>query len=721
MTESDSNSDKMQRRRDAKINLKQPLRLCVFALKNNLSLFWLGILLLVGLGLRLSLFFGYVYHIDEFFSMLAAKMVAEKGWPILPSGLLYDQGLTLSYLAGGLIALLDFRVEVARWPSMLFGIVTIATYYALGQRLFSSRWMALLLATLITFDSLSILWTTRARMYVLAHFFVLLTLFWLWQGFFNRPSRRGRYLCLSFLLLALLSHTVSFLIILPLSATLLIFSLFYRWDWLKQKGVWLDGAVAIVALSLVLALVAVGQTSSTNALEEDVLPKATAETSLGFLSDFVDVGLSKDRFDEALDFINSDDYSWLIWLVLPGLWLSLYRLKRKKASSGDMAFLFCSLFGALVILEMGGLLTSSWRKDRYLFIIFLPALFLSSGFSLGQILQLVLQGSAKLAPKFAPQKAIPLLGFILGTALILGQWGPKAIDTAQAQGTGHYDTAFAYVSQHIEPGDRVMTFHPAAAELFYGSPDYYVNQETPLVLPDPSQAGLWVDRYSGSPLVDSVEQFNAILAESERVWFVVDVDRLYNRYETLFAQQVLAQMSWVYQAGEVYVFFSEVAPNPISTQPQVQLNQDLVAQTFGTPAYGPLIALEGYSLTRPAQAPPTWLDLALYWRPLAEEPYILQGQKVFVQLRNNAGQTVAQADHFLYEGLLNLRAWRELDKQNELLRNTARFVLAQPLAVEGAPYSIYIGFYNPQTFERVPVVNDSSGENAIVLDVVEIP
>ncbi|MCS7261428.1 MAG: hypothetical protein NZ765_11750, partial [Anaerolineae bacterium] len=40
-----------------------------------------------------------VFHVDEYISMLAAQMTAVKGVPVLPSGILYPQGLLTSYLA----------------------------------------------------------------------------------------------------------------------------------------------------------------------------------------------------------------------------------------------------------------------------------------------------------------------------------------------------------------------------------------------------------------------------------------------------------------------------------------------------------------------------------------------------------------------------------------------------------------------------------------------
>src|SRR5690606_15397841 len=57
-------------------------------------------LVLVGLGgiLRLIAAHTLTPHVDEGASLLAAHAVAERGFPILPSGTVYTQGATLSYL-----------------------------------------------------------------------------------------------------------------------------------------------------------------------------------------------------------------------------------------------------------------------------------------------------------------------------------------------------------------------------------------------------------------------------------------------------------------------------------------------------------------------------------------------------------------------------------------------------------------------------------------------
>lgn len=663
---------------------------------------FLGPLLLLAFWLRLSYLLGSIYFFDEYISMLAAQMVAQHGLPVLPSGLFYDHGLLLSFLSGPLIALLGFKEEIARWPVLLISVITVAAYYLTARRLFDSRLAGLLAATLAALDEWSIIWGSRARMYTPAHLFVLLAVVWLLLGTVQRPSRTSRYLGLAFLALALFSHTITFLIVPPLVLLLLLLTLFYRRDWLSQPGLWQEGLSAVLLLGLVLTIVAVGQVGSTNTLQ-DVSAQAPAPLGLKFLRGFFLPGLEWSRFDNLLGFFETSAYSWLRPLIGLSLLVTLYRLLLRRFTFADIAFLFLALFGLLVIFEMGALLTDTWSKSRYVFILALPAFLLLGAGSLARLLDgfVVLVSRASTTGK--PIAGLSVATALMGVVLIAVLWGLPAWELAHARGTGDYNTAFAYVRQNWRPGDRVMTVHPAAAYLYLGRCDYYANQLTALVLPEGDESDTPIDRYTGSPLVDSVEELNAALSQGQRLWFVVDHVRLFERFEPFFTQQILAQMDLIHQTGATHAFLSRPFPRPLPAEPTASLDAN----------FSNIIHLGGYSLDPTAIAPDGTLSLGLYWRPTGTPARQL---KVFVQVRDAKGQTIAQSDHFLLEGLLTLKVWQALQQKGEWLRDSTDIQLPLPLPPAGQPYRLYVGFYDPTTLERVTIVNDSSGENAAVID-----
>ncbi|GAB4543534.1 MAG: hypothetical protein Kow0063_36790 [Anaerolineae bacterium] len=660
------------------------------------------LLLMVGFWLRLSLLLGSVYHIDEFITMLAATRVAEHGLPILPSGLFYDHGLILSFIMGAFIALIGFGEEVARWPVLLVSVFTIAAYYFAARRLFCSRIAGFIAATLAAFDTSFIIWGTRARMYSPAHLFVLLGLVFLLEGVLGRPNRRSRYLSLVFWVAALFSHTITFVLLPPLGLLLLVFTLASRREWLRQPGLWQEALVAMIALAAVLSVVAAGLTGSAVSLQ-DPYADAVPPPGLEFLRGFFAPGLEWSRFDNLIGFFEATEYQWLLPVIAMSLLVTLYRVLRRKATFADVASLFVALLVVLVIFEMGALLTDSWSISRYLFFLVLPAFFLLSAESLARLLGGVIRLTARLFRQAGRQQLLAATMPLLGMALVAAWVGPAAVNVAQAQGTGNYHTAFAFVRESWQPGDKVMTFHPAAAYLYLGRCDYYANQVTAKVLRDERDEAFPRDLYTGSLLIDSVEKLNAALDDGHRIWFVVDQFRLFNRYEPFFTQQVFAQMDQAHRAGEVYVFISRPHPVPLPAEPAGALGGN----------FDNLIRLEGYSWDPASIAPDGTMSLGLYWRPIGTPSHTV---KVFVQLRNGQGQTIAQADHFIYEGLLTLEEWNRLREGGEWLRDSADLRIPLPLPAGGGPYRIYVGLYDPVTLERVPVLNDMSGENAVVID-----
>ncbi|MEJ2560651.1 MAG: hypothetical protein P8186_31400 [Anaerolineae bacterium] len=71
------------------------------------------------------------------------------------------------------------------------------------------------------------------------------------------------------------------------------------------------------------------------------------------------------------------------------------------------------------------------------------------------------------------------------------------------------------------------------------------------------------------------------------------------------------------------------------------------------------------------------------------------------------------------EGFLTGSIIAQLRDQNQWLRDTADLTLPQELP--SGTYRLLVGLYDPDTFERVPVVADQSGENAVILESVSVP
>jgi hypothetical protein len=75
---------------------------------------------------------------------------------------------------------------------------------------------------------------------------------------------------------------------------------------------------------------------------------------------------------------------------------------------------------------------------------------------------------------------------------------------------------------------------------------------------------------------------------------------------------------------------------------------------------------------------------------------------------------VAQADHRPLENLYPTTLW----PPGETIRESSQ--LALPSDLSPADYELWVGLYLLETGERLPVQNDTSGENAVRLGVLRI-
>jgi uncharacterized membrane protein len=131
-------------------------------------------------------------HVDEAASVMAAQMVADKGVPLYPSGTLYLQGATLSYILAPVIELSNAGLDdllPLRMLSVITG--TLAVYFAfrLGRTVTGSSAAGFIVALLLAVDPASVRWSGMVRMYASLQLLSLVVI-WLFIRALLRPTVR---------------------------------------------------------------------------------------------------------------------------------------------------------------------------------------------------------------------------------------------------------------------------------------------------------------------------------------------------------------------------------------------------------------------------------------------------------------------------------------------------------------------------------------------------
>ncbi len=407
--------------------------------------------------------------------------------------------------------------------------------------------------------------------------------------------------------------------------------------------------------------------------------------------------------------------------------VSIYKLRFSPASVNEdvsalsettspcPSAIFLSLILLTTTLEMILLVSPDRRDDKYQFML-LPVLLLLGAWGMAVVGKWLLVISNWLVQSLNYQLPIPvlsqaegtnywrqisnLLPILISTLIIFSTWSAAQ---ALLNNTGDdYDTAFAYVQEHWQEGDTILTGTPTAAALFLGRNDFYSVQRRGgydyRILTVNDQL---VDRWLASPAIRAEAALHRTLAENN-VWLVLERWGLQREYYDLpFQQQLLAQTDYVTEAQGIFVLRSKANPKPIALDPAqpVEVN------------FANLVQLTGYTVEPDQVVAGQPLRLTLYWQALAPMPH---NYTIFVHLRNAAGGNVAQADHRPLGNMYPTTLW----PIGETIRESSDLFL--PSDLPPGYYELWAGLYLLETGERLPLQNDAGGENAVQLGVLSV-
>jgi hypothetical protein len=266
-----------------------------------------------------------------------------------------------------------------------------------------------------------------------------------------------------------------------------------------------------------------------------------------------------------------------------------------------------------------------------------------------------------------------------------------------------YEEAFQYVAEQRQADDAVLTMNTSAAALFLDQTDYFAMQDDADQFLLNSEAGP-VDRWLGAPWLGTAVELNRALNTHPQVWFVVDTIRLPEYYLGDWQSILKSQMDLVWANDNALVYRTRPDRRPLPDQPDQPLKVSLDDQ----------IELLGYTalVTPPTAVVEGSLQLILFWQARTA---IEQDYTVFVHLRDESGANVVSRDAQPLEGEYPTAQWRV----GETIIDSRVMPLSSDLAA--GTYQLWTGMYLLETLERLPVVDDQSGENGINLGRLTIP
>jgi hypothetical protein len=493
----------------------------------HLERYLLAAIVAVGMILRLIYLLRIYPFIDEYNTMLAIKMILDKGVPLMPSGLFYNHGILFSYIGALFAAVLGFGQTVARLPSLVFSLPAILVLYYAGQRWFSTH-VGLSAALLLALCPEAIEWGGRARMYALWQLMTLAAVLLLYEGIIRHPSTRTRCLGIAAFTGAALCHMRALILLPPLGLGLML-----AWLLTRHTAPAASRSRRIPWPELVTAL---GGTLIFLLAQRLDRPGGVADSTVIQTESLLNpIRLIADIIIGAQQFL-IPPYLILTGLAFVGFLALLLRLKRRQAGPADatLILLYCVVVGTIV--EFSLITPLIIRVPRYVFDL-LPFYFLIVSHEIDFLFDLV---AARLRPRM--QSIIHWLP--IGLILILFAGPASSVVTTQRYAAS---LALDVVREQWQPGDRLATHLTATAGVVLEHCDHFVALENPFLYKNAD--GILTDPFLGLPWIGTEAELRQIIEESTRIWLLVE-----KRYAGAYEEILGDQMDLVFEQWDVNLY-----------------------------------------------------------------------------------------------------------------------------------------------------------------------
>jgi hypothetical protein len=497
-----------------------------------------GALFLLALVLRVLAAYVLGPHVDEAESVLAARIVARDGVPLLPSGVLFLQGATLSVLLQPLLSWSPDPLALfpLRLPSALAGALAVPVLHALALALGAHRRTALFAGFALALDPASIEWSAHVRPYALLQL-VSVGAILLWLRALDRSGWRWSAALATTLAFGVFTH-IGVLLLVPPMVLL---------TWARGGPRARAPMVALLSIAVPFAVfLAMNMAFS-------VTTKGAA-TGPSFIGDHL---LDLRRLLSP----QLDAWRWLFprsatrELLPPLLGAAAGVLVARRVLAPHP-----SRFGTLVTLALYTfpvVVVSCFTSDaqpRYLLHV-QPLTWLLVGQALEELLRVRVPAAERIAARTLALSALVIVSAHLFDGLY-ARFARPEVDPS-------YQAALTWVAARQQTGEPVLSAMTAVAWLapvpladvrFLAGPE---GGERALRYTRPGPDDARVDYWAGVPAVASTRALCAILDAHPGAWMVADAERLGAEWAFAgsFAKVILGSSELVYvgtDGGRVY-------------------------------------------------------------------------------------------------------------------------------------------------------------------------
>jgi 4-amino-4-deoxy-L-arabinose transferase-like glycosyltransferase len=475
-----------------------------FALLAVALLYWLWIALA-----------GRSISTDPAISVLAAQSILEHGYPLLPSGFIYDRAYVATYLLAlsiRLFGLNDFSVSL---PSLPLALGSLYLTYLIAQDVLGRPRIGVLAMAVLIALEVNSQYAASPRMYMSLQFFTTLAVYAGWKGYF-KGIRVYRAITMLAILAAGLTHQQGGMLALAIPFAFVVIRWLERRE-LPTRGEWLQLAWLLLIGAFIAATIWVPLSQAMHPIAMIVYPGGLSGLNL--------------RPRRWLAHAN-----WLEHTVPLGIFLGLAVLALtvreirsvRLGGSGGGAVYLVSVMATWVAGVLGYIRVEGSRFWMGIVPVYVLVLLLSAS--------LLLRGpfGAPSRHRLLAWRALNVAWALIALVGYSLYYGPAGYPNTVRDGYGlpcrgeqtncnaELGDAYRALGQQIAPEDVVISTNPFVANYYLGRVDgWLVQQRAPDGLA-PLEAS--TDEYFGIPIIDRESEILELVADPRRVWVLMDYD-----------------------------------------------------------------------------------------------------------------------------------------------------------------------------------------------------
>ena len=461
--------------------------------------FWILLIVLIGLYLRLHEIRFENLQADENVSWDAARGILHSGVPEAVSGVFYTRSPLYHYLLAGWLGLFGDNVFSARAFSVVPGVGVIIVFYHFMQTISRKRYLALLGALLIAIDPWELQSSRIIRFYQQMQFFSLLAVLYFVRGFLLQQGRKYQNYFFIACAAAVLSQEI-FVTVFP--GLFIAFLIYYKqFDSIRDRNI-LIGFVSVMAITLYDMAI------FTIVCMTPHVGIATSSASIMQLHLF-----------DVLSFINTicyGDNGANVLYTVTAIGGIFYWWKKENQAVNTLYLILILTVITLTVLVLQ--VASRYGNSIYPFVIALALLTVDNmGTGATRYLFAELPGDRwRLARRWGW-----LIGLLIVVSFFMNMEPWKIPASYNRTRTLEHQSAYAYIAQNMRTGDKVMSVYPMPAAILLGGIDYYLVGSVAFDELYMTPSGI-VERWAGGKVVTNNDQLRKLFDQHERLWIVID-------------------------------------------------------------------------------------------------------------------------------------------------------------------------------------------------------